>query len=642
LFEDKPGHEQHLKKGIKTYHLQKKGRLDFFRILFQVRSLIRRYRPTTVVSFLHYVNIVVMLATIGLRHRSKIILSERNYPPQYLRYVPLGFLKRWLMKATYRHADLVVPNSVMTEVALNKEFNVSREKLQTIYNPINTAAIYQSSLEPVNHPFFNQPGYRTIISVGRLVPQKRFDRLIKAFAEVQRNHQDIRMIILGTGPLEEELKKIAKTMNVNDCISFVGFQTNPFAWMAKADIFVLSSDYEGFPNVILEAMACGVPVISTDCCSGPNEIITHGENGYLSSLDDKKLALLIGQLLDQPHLLKQFSAVGQQTAQKFKIENIFPAFEKILTDQLPEKVKRRITRRHMKKDLKNIVVWLTRYLGLNWLIRRFVASGRVTIATYHNPDPEIFEQHVRFLSERYSFISLTQLTEAMRKKDFSLLPKNSLVITFDDGYKENRRLLPIFIKYHIQPTIYLCTHLINTSRNFWFTVNGPRDVENLKWSKNEERLTKLSATVSFDPDKEYPEREVLNTDEISEMKPFVSFGAHTQTHPILTSCNETDCLHEITQSKISLDGITGQNTIHFSYPCGRYSDREIKMVTENGYQSSRTCDWGWNGQNTNPYKLRSMMIDDHATLNVLDAQITGICGYLHYLLKGSLTGKHPQ
>ncbi|MHA1410840.1 MAG: glycosyltransferase, partial [Candidatus Odinarchaeia archaeon] len=127
-----------------------------------------------------------------------------------------------------------------------------------------------------------------------------------------------------------KLESLALELSINKLVDFVGFKSNPYSWIAKADLFVLASDTEGFPVVILEAMACGVPIISTDCLSGPNEIITNGKNGILVPVDNEKvLKDQMLNLLNDQNLRKMFSIEGKKRAENFRIEKILQEYEEL-------------------------------------------------------------------------------------------------------------------------------------------------------------------------------------------------------------------------------------------------------------------------------------------------------------------------
>jgi peptidoglycan/xylan/chitin deacetylase (PgdA/CDA1 family) len=301
----------------------------------------------------------------------------------------------------------------------------------------------------------------------------------------------------------------------------------------------------------------------------------------------------------------------------------------------------------MQRLIKEILAILIRCSGAPFLIREVLRRNRVTILMYHDPTPEVFAKHLKYLSRRYHFITLNQCVNTIHTRDGSKLPPKSLVVTFDDGYAGNYQLLPLFKAYNIHPTIYLCSQIIDTHRHLWFRTDGVRERqqkgyrESLKKLPNRERLARLKTDYNFDPQKEFPNRQTLNRAELNEMTAHVDFGGHTQFHPILTTCTDDELRQELEGCKQDLEALLGQPCEHFCYPNGDYTEREIDAVKRCGYQSARTSDCGWNDTTTDPYRLKAMDIADDATLNGLIAQMSGAFQYLKYALKGSFNGTHP-
>ena len=265
-------------------------------------------------------------------------------------------------------------------------------------------------------------------------------------------------------------------------------------------------------------------------------------------------------------------------------------------------------------------------LGIPLLIREWICRNRVAILLYHDVNPEIFAKHIAYLTRHYAIISLDILVSAIYKKDFSEIPPKSVVITIDDGHAGNVTLLPIFKQYRIHPTIYVCTQIINTHRHFWFRIQeqSKKEKERLKRLPNAERLARLKQKDNFEPEKAYQDRQALNIDEMKEMIQDVDFQPHTQFHPILPQCTETECKQEILSSKVDLEKFLGIECLHFSYPNGDYTEREVKIVKVGGFRSARTTDLGWNSVNTSPYKLKAISISDDAGLIRFRAELTTI------------------
>jgi glycosyltransferase involved in cell wall biosynthesis len=226
----------------------------------------------------------------------------------------------------------VVSVSKSIRSSLISDFNLTPEKVLCIYNPIPIAEINQKAAETVDHPFF-AVDHIVLVSAGRLAPEKRFDRLLKAFASVYNERSDVFLIIIGEGDLRTELQNLAKSLGVENRVDFLGFKENPFAWISKGDIFILTSDREGLPMVLLEAMACGLPVISTNCRSGPNELIDERINGLLTDLDDRAVSESILRLLNNPKAIKLYQSGARKRAAAFDVTKIMARYEALLDSE---------------------------------------------------------------------------------------------------------------------------------------------------------------------------------------------------------------------------------------------------------------------------------------------------------------------
>ncbi len=260
---------------------------------------------------------------------------------------------------------------------------------------------------------------------------------------------------------------------------------------------------------------------------------------------------------------------------------------------------------------------------------------------YHNPKPDIMGNHLQFLKKHFNFITLDTVVDAIYTEDWSLIPKNSIVITIDDGFKDNFKLQNIFKKYEVTPTIYICSHIVNTNRKFWFEA-GMEDPHVYFHDDHVELLNNLSENYGFEPTKEYPARQALDIKEIVEMTPHVNFQSHTKFHPLLSKCSDVESFSEIQESKDRLTEMLNNQIPHFSYPVGNYTDREVQYAKKAGYKSARTCDLGWNTMHTDPFRLKAMGIDDNASINEFLSQLYGIAGFIRFAKQGSFTGKHPQ
>lgn len=248
---------------------------------------IRRTRPRIVFSALTHMNIATILAAKLSGVSPKVVVSERNQigkksqTAQSLRKRGTFGIVPWF----YRGADAVVAVSEGVADDLADFAGLSRDRIHVVHNPVFDSSLDEQAGQPAPHPWIRDGSVPVILAVGRLHPQKGYDTLLHAFARV-RQKMPCRLIILGDGPERDALLKLAKELRLADAVSLPGFSENPFAFMSQADAFVLSSRWEGFPNVLVEAMACGAPVVSTDCPSGPREILSGGRYGDLVPVDN--------------------------------------------------------------------------------------------------------------------------------------------------------------------------------------------------------------------------------------------------------------------------------------------------------------------------------------------------------------------
>jgi len=325
LFEKKGVNLSAVSDCVKIYDLKKKSRYSFLRLVFQLTKLYKKIKPDAVFSFMVYNNLISILAKLLSRCKLNLIMTIQIHLSSDLLYARCRRIKKFLYKNTFKYSSCIAVPSLGVKKDLVEKFNLESEKIKVIHNPINIKEIDRLK----NLDFRKDKREKYILAVGRLTKQKGYTYLLRAYNLICKSI-DEKLVILGTGEDEAGLKQLTEDLDVQEKVLFLGFQKNPYVLMKNASLFVLSSLWESFAIVIPEAMACGVPIISTDCPSGPGEIITNGKNGILVRPgDEKALAEAILNLLKDKNLRKRFSIEGKRRAKDFRIEKILPQYEKL-------------------------------------------------------------------------------------------------------------------------------------------------------------------------------------------------------------------------------------------------------------------------------------------------------------------------
>ena len=232
-----------------------------------------------------------------------------------------------LSSIIYPRLDSLIAVSYGVKDSIIKAWSCSPEKIEVMYNPVDIQRIRELSKIPSNIP--SDKPY--IVSVGRMVYQKGFDILIKSYAEVLKNDIEQNLVIIGDGPERNSIMELVRQLGLNKKIIFTGFMENPFNLVKNADIFVMSSRFEGFGLVLCEAMALGVPVVAADCRSGPREVLDNGEYGILVPVENvRKLADSIISLLKNPEQRNLLSQKGIIRAEEFNATKAVNKFEHMI------------------------------------------------------------------------------------------------------------------------------------------------------------------------------------------------------------------------------------------------------------------------------------------------------------------------
>jgi GalNAc-alpha-(1->4)-GalNAc-alpha-(1->3)-diNAcBac-PP-undecaprenol alpha-1,4-N-acetyl-D-galactosaminyltransferase len=324
-------------RGECIYPLDQRVRLDYLadrlgttrqsgwnkmRRLWALRRIIHLDRPDVVVSFLPHVNVAAILAALG--SEVPVIVSERTYPPMLPLSRTMERLRRW----SYPRAAAVVMQTEQGRKWL--EAMTPDARAYIIPNPV----VYPL---PVGVPQLAPDtvvaeGREILLAVGRLGEEKRFDRVVDAFARLADRYPSWDLVILGEGAQREDLEARREQLGVGARIHLPGRVGNLSDWYRRASLYVMSSRFEGFPNTLLEAMAHGLPAVSVDCETGPRDIIRQGIDGLLVPPDDgaEGLARALEALIADPDRREQMAAAAVEVRERFSMDHIAAQWDRIL------------------------------------------------------------------------------------------------------------------------------------------------------------------------------------------------------------------------------------------------------------------------------------------------------------------------
>ena len=264
---------------------------------------LHRERPDVLLSNLDWTNAFALIAKKFFAREPRVVVRQAAVFSAALaesRFRIRGIVMRAL-KRLLPSADAIIAVSRGVAEDLERHLpGAARDLVRVVPNPVVDSELAARAAAPVAHPWFADRRVPVVLSAGRLHSHKDFPTLLRAFSEVAQS-RPARLVILGEGPLLARLRALARELRIERAVDFPGFRTNPFAYMAKARVFALSSTSEGLPSVLIESMACGTPVVATDCPYGPREILEGGRWGRLVPVGDhQSLAGAILDTLDHP------------------------------------------------------------------------------------------------------------------------------------------------------------------------------------------------------------------------------------------------------------------------------------------------------------------------------------------------------
>ncbi|MBU2975921.1 glycosyltransferase [Zobellia sp. B3R18] len=306
-------------------------------LAFQYARLLKKLNITHSFSLLTRPNYINTLSRLFPSSSPKIIISERSFPS--LQYGYGNFqskVNNWLISKLYPKADYILCNSQGNADDLTTNYGIELNITDVIYNPVDIERI--AKIQRITS-FFN-PDYFNLVTIGRLDSGKNHELLIRALQNIPK----ARLYLLGDGVLLKYLTELTKQLNLQDRVFFLGFDNNPYQYLKAADLFVFGSNHEGFPNVLLEAMCCGLPILTTNCKSGPSEIMkleeAHDQDimktpyGILTPVSDVGLmAKGMTYFLENPEYLDSCKTHVLERIKDFSKEGILKSYELALSKQ---------------------------------------------------------------------------------------------------------------------------------------------------------------------------------------------------------------------------------------------------------------------------------------------------------------------
>ena len=298
----------------------------------EIAKAISAERPDVLYSRLWPTKVATAFA--GFMSKRRVVLSEDRTLSRFQEEGDphRGSFSFFMKKKASQLASAVVPVSQGIADELKEVFKLSPEKVKLIYNGFDLEDMRREAAVEVSHPWFNNGEAPVVGALGRMVELKGFEYLLESIKIVNDSGVKARLIMIGKGELLEELKLKVERLGIKERVEFLGFVENPFSYLARCDLFVLSSLYEGLPSTLIEAMALGLPVISTRCPTGPEEIIEDEKSGILIPMaDSKAIAEAILRVLKDKELNMRLRMEGRKRAEDFSLENMISKFADMFT-----------------------------------------------------------------------------------------------------------------------------------------------------------------------------------------------------------------------------------------------------------------------------------------------------------------------
>jgi glycosyltransferase involved in cell wall biosynthesis len=292
---------------------------------------LRMKSPTALFPHLTHVNVLSIVAVRLAATETAVVPTHHLAYQTKPRETRRDQLAHWAGSRLYGRADRVIAVSECVADGITAETTANRDEISVLYNPIDIDTVRRDGEEPLNHDWLADNELDVVLFVGRLEPQKDLRTWLRAFEQVHREHTDTRAVIAGRGRLRETLRSFAADLGLEDVVSFPGYVENAYRYMHRADCFLLASKVEGLPTVLIEALACGCPVVATDCACGPSEILAEGRYGSLAPVGAAdQLAAAVVTTLGEPLPPEEL----QQRASVFGVDARLDAYERFLAQYI--------------------------------------------------------------------------------------------------------------------------------------------------------------------------------------------------------------------------------------------------------------------------------------------------------------------
>lgn len=321
-YDKKQAYSTNIPEDIPIININRRARNAIFKLV----NVFREKKPDISFSTLPQVNAVVSIAHSLSKSKSKLILRETNYRKIGENQSRIDYL---ITRYAYKRCNQIIALSKGVAKDIENNYGIDQKCINIIYNPIDLVSIKNDASEPMD--LIKNKFKFNIVVCGRFVKQKNFSMLLYSLAKMKIDKGKWEVWVLGEGPEEDKLKQLALELDLIENVKFLGFKKNPYNYMKNADLFVLSSLWEGFGHVIVEAMACGTPVLATDCPYGPREILENGKFGWLVPNNDiGAMANQIEYLLSYNDEVVNMRGIINERVEMFESKRIVKKYESVL------------------------------------------------------------------------------------------------------------------------------------------------------------------------------------------------------------------------------------------------------------------------------------------------------------------------